>query len=327
MRPFKGECDLQKIVDLFDACEQVDKIDLSISVAQLKIELEDPLTNDQEDLMMWENDDQQLIGFGQMWIEEPTEDNTADGRLWFIVHPIARGGDIESQIIAWAEDRLRIVGKERQAQPKLFSWSRSDRVDRTMILKNHDFIEDRYFFHLSRSLSEDISIPALPKGFILRTVQGEQDIQAWVDLHNKSFLNQWNYHPLTLESRKYEIQNPNYLPELDLVAVTPEGNFAAICYCAIYSEHNTFLGRQEGWIAHLCTSPDYQRQGLGRSMLWHGLRQLQVLNMEIAKIGVDSENAFDAQKLYKSVGFEHLYTIIAHVKHLSIASPVPSAIN
>jgi mycothiol synthase len=320
MRPFKGDCDLQAIVDLFDACEQVDKIDLSISVAQLKIELEDPLTNGQEDLMMWENADRQLIGFGQMWIEEPAEDNSADGRLWFIVHPIARGGDIESQIIAWAEERLQTVGRERQAQPKLYSWSRSDRVNRTAILKDYGFIEDRYFFYLSRSLSEVSPAPALPAGFILRTVQGEQDVQAWVNLHNQCFVNQWNYHPLTLESRTYEIQNPNYLPELDLVAVTPEGKFAAICYCSIAPEHNAFLGRQEGWIALLCTSPEFQRQGLGRSMLWQGLQQLKAINMDIAKIGVDSENAFDAKKLYTSVGFEHLYSIIAHVKHLAAKS-------
>jgi mycothiol synthase len=319
MRSFQGECDLQAIVDLLDACEQVDKIDLSISVAQLKIELEDPLTDDQEDLMMWENDEQQLIGFGQMWIEEPTEDNSADGRLWFIVHPIARGGEIESQIIAWAEERLCLVARERQVQPKLLSWSRSDRVDRTATLKDHGFIENRYFFYLSRSLSSVSPAPALPAGFILRTVQGEQDIQAWVDLHNQCFVNQWNYHPLTVESRKHEIHNPDYFPELDLVAVTPEGKFAAICYCSIASEHNTFLGRQEGWIALLCTSPKFQRRGLGRSMLWHGLQRLKALNMDIAKIGVDSENAFDAQKLYTSVGFEQLHTVIAHVKHLSLS--------
>jgi hypothetical protein len=51
-------------------------------------------------------------------------------------------------------------------------------------------------------------------------------------------------------------------------------------------------------------------------MLLHGLHRLKALNLDIAKIGVDSENAFGAGKLYTSVGFKHLYTNIAYVKHL-----------
>jgi mycothiol synthase len=80
--------------------------------------------------------------------------------------------------------------------------------------------------------------------------------------------------------------------------------------------HNTFLGRQEGWVVLLFTSPDFQRRGLATVMLLHGLHRLKALNLDIAKIGVDSENAFGAGKLYTSVGFKHLYTNIAYVKHL-----------
>jgi mycothiol synthase len=76
------------------------------------------------------------------------------------------------------------------------------------------------------------------------------------------------------------------------------------------------VGRQEGWVALLFTSPDFQRQGLARAILLHGLNRLKALNIEIAKIGVDSENAFGAKQLYQSVGFEPLYTNIAYLKHL-----------
>lgn len=51
-------------------------------------------------------------------------------------------------------------------------------------------------------------------------------------------------------------------------------------------------------------------------MLFDALAQLQALNMEIANIGVDAENAFGARQLYESVGFEHRFTDIAYVKHL-----------
>ncbi len=52
-------------------------------------------------------------------------------------------------------------------------------------------------------------------------------------------------------------------------------------------------------------------------MLCHALARLKALNIDIAKIGVDSENAFGAGKLYTSVGFDRFRTNTAYVKHLS----------
>jgi mycothiol synthase len=316
MRPYGGESDLQALVDLFDACEQVDQLESSTSIAQLRRSLEAPSIDRERGLMLWEDDQEQLIGFGYVLIEEPTSENPADGELGFVVHPIARGGDLEQKIIDWAENRMEEVGKERQGQPKLFTWSRHSRADRIATLNQHGFGESRHFWFLSRPLTEAIPKPQLPEGFIVRAVNAEQEAQVWVDLHNQSFDGSWNYHPLTVENYKHHLQNPDYLPELDLVAVDAEGKFASICYCSINKAHNTFIGRQEGWAVLLFTSREFQRRGLARAMLFHSLHRLKALNIDIAKIGVDSENAFGARKLYESVGFKHLYTNIAYVKHL-----------
>jgi hypothetical protein len=72
MRPFQVESDIQSIVDLFDACERVDKLDLSISAEQLRLELDDPGIDQQQDVMLWEDVDQ-LMGYGEIFIEEPSE--------------------------------------------------------------------------------------------------------------------------------------------------------------------------------------------------------------------------------------------------------------
>jgi mycothiol synthase len=316
VRSYKGESDLQPLIDLIDACERVDKLELSISISQLRISFEAPTIDRDRDLQIWENTQGQLIGFGQVQIEEPTQDNLADGHLWFIVHPTARGGNLEQQIIAWAEHRMLEVGRERQGQPKLFTGSRSSRSDRIAILKDCGFVESRQFYFLSRSLTESIHLPQLPEGFSVRVVNGEQEVQEWVDLYNQCFSGQWPYHPFTVESYNYRIQHPDYSPELDLVAIDAEGKFASICYCSINEAHNTFLGRQEGWVVFLFTGQDFQRRGLARAMLSQGLEQLKARNMDIANIGVDAENAFGARKLYESVGFEYLYTNIFYVKHL-----------
>jgi mycothiol synthase len=316
MRQYQGESDLQLIVDLFDACEKVDRVELSLSIDQLRLALENPIIDPVKDLRLWEDAQGQLIGFSQSWIEESIETDLADGGLWFIVHPIARGGDVEAKMIALAESRTREVAQERQGQPKLFTWSLSSQLDRIALIKQYGFVESRHFWNLSRSLHGIIPTPQLPVGFTIRSVDRAQEAQAWVDMHNQAFFGQWNFHPLTVESYQHRLQDPDYLPELDLVAVDSQGNLASACYCSIDPAHNTFTGRQEGWVVLLFTSPDFQRRGLAKAMLLSGLARIQALKMDIAKIGVDSRNAFGAGKLYESVGFEQFRTNTAYVKHL-----------
>jgi mycothiol synthase len=316
IRQYKGESDLQLIVDLFDACEQVDRVELSMSIDRLRLSIEAPNVDPAEGMRLWENDQGQLIGFSQSWIEEPTGADLADGGLWFIVHPVARGGDIEAQMIALAESRIRKVGQERQGQPKLFTWSLSTQIDRIALIEQHGFVESRHFFNLSRSLHDSLPTPQLPAGFTIRPVYRSQDAQAWVEMYNRAFWGQWNFHPLTVESYQYRLQDPDYLPDIDLVAIDPDGKFASACYCAIDPAHNKFTGRQEGWVVLLFTSPDFRRKGLAKAMLLSGLARLQALNLDIARIGVDSRNAFGAGKLYQSVGFEQFRTNTAYVKHL-----------
>ncbi len=316
MRPYKGESDLQLIIDLFDACEAVDRVELSISIEQLRLALENPIVDPVKDWKLWEDAQGQLIGFSRSWIEEPTGADLADGGLWFIVHPIARGGDLEAKMIDVAESRTREVAQERQGKPKLFTWSLSSQIDRIDLIKQHGFVESRHFFDLSRSLHGMISLPQLPAGFTIRSVDPAQEAQAWVDMHNLCFFGQWNFHPLTVESYQHHLKDPDYLPELDLVAVDAQGKFVSACYCSIESAHNTFTGRKEGWVVLLFTNPDFQRRGLAKAMLLSGLARLQALKMDIAKIGVDSRNAFGAGKLYESVGFEQFRTNTAYVKHL-----------
>jgi mycothiol synthase len=316
VRNYRGESDLQLIVDLYDACEAVDRIELSVSIDRLRVALAAPTIDPAKDLRLWEDAQGQLIGLSLSWLEEPTETDLADGGLWFIVHPNARGGDIEAKMIALAELRIRAVGQERQAQPKLFTWSLSSQIERIALITQHGFVESRHFFNLSRSLDIVIPVHQLPAGFTIRAVDLAQEAQAWVDMHNQAFYGQWNFHPLTVESCKHRLQDPDYLPELDLVTIDPDGKFASACYCSINPAHNTFTGRQEGWVVLLFTSPDFQRRGLAKAMLLSGLARIQALKMDIAKIGVDSRNAFGAGKLYESVGFERFRTNTAYVKHL-----------
>jgi mycothiol synthase len=314
MRPYQGETDLQPIVDLFDACEGVDQLEQWTSTAELRLSFDEPSMDKERDLRLWEETDK-LIGFGQLGIPESGE--VVDGFLRYRVHPEVRGGELEQTIFAWAEERLREVAQERGLKAKLLSSSRDDKEYFIDILKRNGLSVERCFLHLSRSLAEAIPEPRFPQGFTMRTVSWEKDAAAWVDLHNQSFIDHWNYHPLTLESYKHWWNNdPDYRPELDLVAVAEDGTLASCCFCGIYPDDNVRTGRQEGWVGILGTRRGFRRLGLARAMLLSGLHQLKAAGMNTAKIGVDADNPLGARQLYESVGFQKLHTRPTYAKDL-----------
>ncbi len=260
MRPYVGEADLEAIASLINSCEAIDQVDEGTSVSELRQEFDEPSVDKARDIRVWENVDGQLVGFGQLWIPESGEE--IDGFLWFRVLPTARGGDLDKQIVAWAQGRMREVERERGVQIKLRSGTRADKSNHIALLEGCGFTADRYFFSMARSLAEPIPEPQLPQGFTLRHSEGEQDTEAWVEMFNQSFIDHWNHHDLTVESYRHWRSDPDYRPELDLIAVATDGTFAAFCYCHINPEDNKRKGRNEGWIGVLSTKRGFRKRGL-----------------------------------------------------------------
>lgn len=315
MRPYAGEADLEAIAHLINACEAVDLTDSGTSVSELRQSFDDPSVDKARNIYLWEDADNQLVGLGHLWI--PPADKVIDGFLGFRVHPTARGKDLERQIIAWGEGRMREIQQEGGVLMKLRSSSRADQSERIALLERSGFTAERYFFTMERSLSQPIPEPQLPEGFVVRQMQGEQDIQAWVEMYNQAFIDHWNHHELTVERMQYELKNPYYKPELDLIATATDGTFASFCHCRINPEDNKRNGRHEGLIICLGTRRGFRHQGLGRAMLLAGMQRLQAAGVEIAKLGVDVENPTGALRLYESVGFQKAFTHISYVKEVS----------
>ncbi len=313
MRPLAiaTETDLEAIANLLNTCEQVDRLDAGTSVSELRTEFDEPSLDKARDIRLWEDADSKLIGFGELGIPESGE--VIDGWLWYRVHPSARGGSLEKEIFAWGEQRMREVGLERGVRVQLRCHVRDDKPYYITVAESCSFRADRYFLTMERSLAEPIPEPQFPPGFTLRDA-GHQDAEAWVEMYNQTFIDHWNHHDITVDPVKYSLTTPNYKPELDLVAVAPDGTFAGFCYCAIHPEDNDRTGRKEGWIGILGTRRGFRKMGLARAMLLSGMQQLKAAGMDTAKLGVDTQNPNNASQLYESVGFRKVYSSMSYVK-------------
>lgn len=313
VRTCEGERDLEAIASLINTCEEVDRLEEGTSVPELRESWNDPHFDPRRDLRLWEDSDGRLLAYAKVYV--PESEDRVEGYFGFRVRPEVRGGDLEGEIVAWGEAHLREVGKGRTAIAKLRSGTRADRPERVSLLESWGFKRDRYFFQMARSLSQPIPEPQFLEGFYLRPTRRE-DIPAWVEMFNQTFIDHWNHRDLTAAELYCELEKSYYRPELDLVAIAPDGTFAAFCFCGIFPQENERTGRNEGWIAALGTRRGFRRQGLGRAMLLSGLRCLRDAGVDTAKLGVDADNPSGALKLYESVGFHRVRTSISYSKEI-----------
>lgn len=314
-RSYLGEADLPAIVHLINTTKAFDNLDDFTSVDELQHEFASPDVDVNRDLQLWADAQGELCAYAECWIPEPGD--VQDLHVWFVLRPDIRTSQVEDELLAWAEARLKQVAQERNVSARLRSGSRDDQVGRLQLLQRHGFSVDRHFYRMARSLTDPIPTPQIPAGFVIRPLQGEAEVAAWVEMFNQSFIDHWNFHPMTVGDRQHWLTDSTYLPALDLVAVAPDGTFAAFCYGFINPDENDRTGKQEGWIADLGTRRGFRRIGLGRAMLLTGLHTLKASGMNTALLGVDSENPSGALNLYQSVNFQRRYTFISHFKDVA----------
>ena len=312
-RFYKEESDLGAIAELLNACELADCLDSKTSVSELRFKFNDSLIDTTKDLLLWKNINGNLIGLSQISIS-PNEEN--DGLLEFHVHPEARDGDLGKQMVAWGEQKMGEITSASGANVKLRSGTRDFNSERITLLRSCGFEIECYLLAMKRSLSKPIPEPLLPKGFTLRHSKGLEDAEAYVEMYNQTFIDDWNYHPLTVEQYQYWLADPNYKSELDLIALASDGTFVASCFCYISKEQNKKNGRKDGFISGLGTRRGFRRQGLGKSMLLAGMQKLKLEGIDTAKLFVNVENPNRAKKLYESVGFSQVYTNVSLIKEI-----------
>ncbi|NEP05658.1 MAG: GNAT family N-acetyltransferase [Okeania sp. SIO2G4] len=313
-RPYKGEIDLEAIAQLLNSSELVHQFHEWPSPAEMLMQLETPSVDKQRDICLWEDSNSQVMAIAGLIIPEIGADIA--GILWFRVDPNAQGNNLEVQILEWGEKRMREVGRERNVKVKVLSGGHSDNVERIALLESCGFAIERYFLTMERSLTDPIPEAEFPEGFTLKHIENEADAAAWTKMFNQTFIDHWNHQDITVESVKNKLNDPKYRSELSLVAVAPDGIFAAFCDCQIHPENNELNKRKDGLVSLLGTRSGFRKRGLGRGILLSALKLLKTEGMETAMLYVDADNLSGATRLYESVGFQRVNTQIAYIKEV-----------
>ena|GEM_PF-351839 len=138
--------------------------------------------------------------------------------------------------------------------------------------------------------------PTLPHGGVVRPVRVDdaEEVDARVNLHQEV----WEPSKFTGEGYARLRTKPVYRPDLDFVAVTPDGELAA--YCIVWWDPETRTGEFEP----VGTSARFRRQGYGKALMLEALRRLRTLGAEHAiVVSATAETSEPARRLYASLGF------------------------
>ncbi|MDA0987629.1 MAG: GNAT family N-acetyltransferase [Chloroflexi bacterium] len=94
---------------------------------------------------------------------------------------------------------------------------------------------------------------------------------------------------------------PIYRQDLDIVAVTDDGEFAACCTCWLDSENNVAEFEPVGSL------PSFRRRGIMRAVMNEGLRRLKAMGVKTAVVRTNPFN-LPSIRLYESCGFELVFS-------------------
>lgn len=208
--------------------------------------------------------------------------------------------ELANDVVAWFDEEAEAA--ERHVEVRA-----ANRVGREALERRcYEPRPDAPFMVLNTIDLGGIAEPTLPPGYRLTTLAEMPDLERRVDVHRAAF------HPsrVTNESyRKLMADAWPYRPELDCVAVAPDGSFASYALGWLDEANRT------GELEPVGTHPDHRRLGLATAVSLHALRSLRGAGAETGIVGSRGDDDYPAPKrVYEAIGFRELTRTLPYAR-------------
>jgi ribosomal protein S18 acetylase RimI-like enzyme len=263
----------------------------NLHVIDLPYRLSSWAFDDPENICLWFDENQRLLA----WAALQTPFWTID----YVCQPEVEP-NLHQEILAWADQRARVIIDTPNGRPAWFIMVFSEQVDRIQELVKAGFTcqsnvaENSWSKVLMRRSSRTpVKVYKPPAGIIVRPLAGNAEVAQYVELHQSVFESK----NMTVDWRTRTLNHPDYLPELDIVVQSPDGHLVAFCIC--WFDKQSMAGQVEPLGCH----KDFRQYALGRVALSEGLFRLQSLGAR--NIFVETDNYRNtAFRLYESFDFQ-----------------------
>ena len=220
------------------------------------------------------------------WVEKHHDTGIAIG----VVHHERRGRGLGSKLVDRSEERLRALGVGR-----IHAVTLAPDVAAEPLLTGRGYHEVRRFWEMTIELGDDPPPePRLPDGFRIEPFSTEL-AKAFHGALEEAFEDHWEYQPTPFEQWwERQIARPDHDPSLWFLVRTGDEVAAAT--------RNDPERSGGGWIGALGVRRAWRGRGLAKALLLHSFREFHRRGQRRVGLGVDSENATGATRLYESVG-------------------------
>jgi len=220
------------------------------------------------------------------WVEKHDDTGVAIG----IVHRERRGRGLGTELVDRSEERLRALGVGRVHAVTL-----APDVAADPLLIGRGYREVRRFWEMTIELGDDpLPDPELPEGFRIEPFSGglARDFHAALE---EAFAEHWEFQPTPFEKWwERQVAKPDHDPSLWFVVLAGEDVAAAT--------RNDPERSGGGWIGAIGVRSAWRGRGLAKALLLQSFAEFHRRGERRVGLGVDSENATGATKLYESVG-------------------------
>ncbi len=295
MRFYEGLHDLHAMLDLLSEGAMADNGTHYVHRGDLQWWLfytDTPQEIWQSSIRLWMEGDR-LIG----WTLLAPDQNAFD----VYTVPELCGDPCQQEMLAWAVENMPEGAVESY-------WNAEGDTVRIQWLEGNGFTPAKdHYVYFTRSLSGSLPESPLPSGFHFRASRGtEEDARLRAVASHAAFGSSKPFEEYWLRTWKL-MQSPVYVPEHEVFVISPDGQVAA--YCIVWTDDLTKVGHFEP----VGTHPDFQRKGLGKSLLFEAMRRLKSEGMTEADVCTNHDNEA-AVRLYESVGFQKSKKLLIYRK-------------
>ncbi len=207
-----------------------------------------------------------------------------------------RHAEVQVRARAAAEEA---AGETRVAH--LGSWSFDQATGAVALLESEGYRPVRWFLEMVRPLDEAIPDRGLPDGLELRPVT-DSAARAVLAADAEAFQDHWGAHETTEEDVRRILGDPDNDLSLWIVAWAGDDVVGSVIG-RIYPSDNAASGIGKAWLDRVSVRRPWRRQGVASALIVAALRELRARGMELAALGVDSDNPTGALGVYERLGF------------------------
>lgn len=303
LRPYQGEADAAVMTEIMNSEWAADGVPSRESVADVAAWLRhaSDMFDAARDIQLASVDGQVVAYAERQWVD--TTDGLREYRIGGAVRPEWRHQGIGAHLLAENELRQReLAAAQETDRPRyLGSWTNDRQDTANKLLRDNGYEQVRWFFDMTRDLSDPIPDLPMPDGLEIRPVTMDVVRQIWkADV--EAFQDHWGGFDSSDANLQRWLESDSFDPTLWVMAW--EGNeVAGGVINAIHPEENAAVGVERGWLHSVFTRRPWRKRGLATALIARSLALIKERGMAQGVLGVDAANPSGALGLYERIGF------------------------